>query len=176
MDFMRGSASGMIILKRIEVECKKGVKMSIQLQIEEMPDYLAAKFTGAGAAEEMWRQFGVIAEHCKRANKNKLLLDSTETYGNLSLADRYHLGDVAEIFMCYKLIKVAYVGRPEQLDPKRFGEMVARNRWVNVRVFTSVEDAEEWLMLKPVPPKKRAAGHHRPKPRHHAQHTYHTHH
>jgi hypothetical protein len=35
--------------------------MSIQFQIEEMPDYLAAKFTGAGAAEEIWRRFEVIA-------------------------------------------------------------------------------------------------------------------
>ncbi len=166
----------MIILKWIEVACKKGVKMSIRLQIEEMPDYLAAKFTGAGAAEEIWQLFELIAEHCKRANKNKLLLDFTETCGKTSLADRYRFGDVAEIFMHYKLIKVAAVVRPEQLDPKRFGEMVARNRWVNVRVFTSVGDSEEWLMLKPVAPKKRAAGHHRPKPRHHAQHTYHTHH
>jgi hypothetical protein len=58
--------------------------------------------------------------------------------------------------MYYKLIKVAAVCRPEQLDPQRFGEMVARNRWVNARVFTSVEDAEKWLMLKPAAPKKRA--------------------
>src|SRR5262245_50396920 len=122
MDFMRESASGMIVLKVVEVGGKKGVKMSIQLQIEEMPDYLTAKFTGAGAAEEIWRQFELIAKHCKRANKNKLLLDSTETYGKTSLADKYRLGDVAEIFMFYKLIKVAYVSRPEQLDPKRFGE------------------------------------------------------
>jgi hypothetical protein len=150
--------------------------MSIQLQIEEMPDYLAAKFTGAGAAEEIWRQFELIAKHCKRANKNKLLLDSTETRGKTSLADRYRLGDEADIFMYYKLIKVAYVGRPEQLDPKRFGEMVARNRWVNVRVFTSVEDAEKWLMLKPVAPKRRAADHHHPKPSRHAHHARHTHH
>ena len=147
--------------------------MSIQFQIEEMPDYLAAKFTGTGAAEEIWRQFEVIVEHCKRANKNKLLLDSTETYGKISLADRYHLGDVAEIFMYYKLIKVAVVSRPEQLDPRRFAEMVARNRWVNARVFTSVEDAEKWLMLKPVAPKKRAAGHHA---RHHHAKSNHAHH
>jgi hypothetical protein len=137
------------------VECKKEVKMSIQLQIEEMPDYLASKFTGAGVAEDIWRQFELIAEHCKRANKNKLLLDITETYGTLSLVDRYRLGDVAEIFVYYKLIKVAVVSRLEQLDHKRFGEMVARNRWVNARVFTSAEDAEKWLMLEP-PARKQA--------------------
>jgi len=155
------------------VECKKGVKMSVQLQIEEMPGYLAAKFTGEGEAVELWRQFELIAENCKRANKNKLLLDITETYGTLSLMDRYRLGDVAEIFVYYKLIKVAAVVRSEQLDHKRFGEMVARNRWVNARVFTSLEDAEKWLMLEPAAPKKRSTGHHHPKPGHHPHHTRH---
>jgi hypothetical protein len=41
--------------------------MSIQFQIKETPGYLAAKFTGAGATEEIWRQFELIAEACKRA-------------------------------------------------------------------------------------------------------------
>jgi len=44
--------------------------MSIQLQIEEMPGYLAARFTGVGVAEEVWSQFELIAGHCKSANKN----------------------------------------------------------------------------------------------------------
>jgi hypothetical protein len=160
-------------LEGVLVECKKGLKMSVQLQIEEMPDYLAANFTGEGEAEEIWRQFELIAEHCERANKNKLLLDLTENYGTLSLVDRYRLGDVAEIFVYYKLIKVAVVCRPEQLDYQRFGEMVARNRWVNARVFTGLEDAEKWLLLKPAPPRNRATGHHHPKPSHHPRHTRH---
>jgi len=123
--------------------------MSIRLQIEEPPGYLVAKFIGAGAPEEVWRQFESIAEHCKRANKNKLLLDFMEAHTDLSLAHRYYFGDKAETFMFYKLIKVAVSIRPKQLDPRRFGEMVARNRWVNLRVFTSAKDAAKWLLLKP---------------------------
>ena len=129
--------------------------MSIQLKIEEKPDYLSAKFIGAGAAEEICRQFELIAERCKRANKNKLLLDFTEAYCGSSLAERYFLGDQAETFMFHNLIKVAVDGRLEQLDHKRFGEMVARNRWVNARVFTNVRAAKRWLLLKPATPRKR---------------------
>lgn len=120
--------------------------MSIQLQIEEMPSYLTAKFSGAGALEEIWRRFESIAEHCKRTNKNKLLLDFTEARANISLAERYFGAEKAEIFVHYKLVKVAAVARPEQFDPRRFAETVARNRWVNARAFTSAEDAEEWLL------------------------------
>jgi hypothetical protein len=119
--------------------------MSIQLQIEETPGYLAAKFTGSGATEEIWRQFELIAEACKRANKNKLLLDFVGAYADASLPKRYFMGEWAEIFARYKLIKVAVAVRPERLDPQRFGEMAMQNRGVNARVFISVEDAEEWL-------------------------------
>jgi hypothetical protein len=120
--------------------------MSIQLQIEEMPAYLAARFIGTGAAEEIWRQFELIAERSKRANKKKLLLDLRETHVDLLFTHRYCLATEAMIFMFYNVIKVAAVGRPEQLDYKKFGEMVALNRWLNARVFTIVEDAEEWLL------------------------------
>ncbi len=120
--------------------------MSVQLQIEEMPGYLAAKFTGVGAPEEIWRQFELIAEHCKSANRNKLLLDYAGAYTRASLADRYFTGERAAIFARYKLIKVAVAARPEGIDPQRFGEMVMRNRGVNARVFKDAGEAEEWLL------------------------------
>jgi hypothetical protein len=119
--------------------------MSLQLQIEEMPDYIAAKFTGPGAAEEVWQQYELIAYRCKRANKNKLLLHFLEAHGEISLVDRYFLGSEAQIFERND-IQVAVAGRPEHLDEKRFGETAARNRGVNFRVFTNVEDAEKWRL------------------------------
>jgi hypothetical protein len=42
--------------------------MSIQLHMEQTPEYFAARFSGFGVAEDVWRQFELIAEHCKRAN------------------------------------------------------------------------------------------------------------
>jgi hypothetical protein len=114
-----------------------------------MPDYLASRFTGTGALEEIWRQFELIAEHCKRANKNRLLLDFTEFHAGISIADRYFLVTSARIFAQYNIIETAYVVRPEQVDSKKFGELVARNRWINARVFTNIEDAEEWLLKCP---------------------------
>lgn len=120
--------------------------MSVELQIEETPNYLAVKFTGAGSPEDVWRRYELIAERCKRANKNKLFLDFTEAYVETSLTDKYILGEQAQIFVRYKVIKSAAVARPEQIDHERFGEMVARNRLLNGRVFTNAEDAKEWLL------------------------------
>jgi hypothetical protein len=118
--------------------------MSVQPQIEEMPDYLAVKLTGP--TKEAWHQYALIAAHCQHTKKNKLLLDFTKTYGNLSLTDRYYLGSKAEIFLLYSIVKVAAVARPDQFDSRRFGEMVAQNRWLDVRLFTNVDKAVDWLL------------------------------
>jgi hypothetical protein len=120
--------------------------MSIQVQIEEMPGYLAVNFTGAGTAEDAWRQFELIAEHCKRANKNKLLVNFTEYRADVFLHERYFLVNRTTIFAHYGVIKIAGVDKPGRLDPQNFEEIVARNRGVNARAFTNVEDAEEWLL------------------------------
>jgi hypothetical protein len=40
----------------------------------------------------------------------------------------------------------AWVGKPEQHDSHRFLELVSQNRFVNLRTFTNVEDAREWLL------------------------------
>ena len=119
--------------------------MGVQHQIEQMPGYLVAKFSGAGMAEDVWRQYDSLAEHCNRTNKDKLLIDITEAQAEISLWDRYFLGDRAQIFACRR-IKVAGVDRPERIDPQRFAEMVAQNRGVNARAFTNAEDALEWLL------------------------------
>jgi hypothetical protein len=59
--------------------------------------------------------------------------------------DRFLLGERLGIFARYG-IKVAFVSRPEQLDPRRFAVVVAQNRGVKVETFTDLQAAEEWLL------------------------------
>jgi len=127
------------------VKCEKKEKMSVQLQIDEMPGYLKARFIGAGAAVEIERQFDSLAEKCNSTKKNKLLLDFTEVPADNSLVDRYELGKRTLVFAQYKC-KVAAVCKPEHHDSTCFLGTVAQNRWVDLRVFTNVEDAEAWLL------------------------------
>jgi hypothetical protein len=119
--------------------------MGIELQIEEMADYLTARFVGSGLAEEGWRQFGSIAESCKRANKNKLLIDISHAEGDLSITEKYLAAEESRIFARYGL-KVAIVEMSERLDPRKFFLLAARNRGVNVEAFTNLQDALEWLL------------------------------
>jgi hypothetical protein len=127
------------------MKCDKGVIMSVQLKVEEMPGYLKATFNGATTTEEVGRQFELLAEKCQCTNKNKLLLDFSEVPANISLVDRYELGKRTLVFEQYKC-KVASICKPGQLDSHCFLETVAQNRWVDLRVFTNVEDALGWLL------------------------------
>jgi hypothetical protein len=119
--------------------------MSFQLQFEEMPDYLAARFIGSGVAEEIWRQFELVAEHCKRAKVDKLLIDITKAKGTLSLIEKYLAAEESRIFARLG-IKVAFIEIPERMDPRRFFLLAARNRGVHVDAFTDWQAAEEWLL------------------------------
>jgi hypothetical protein len=110
-----------------------------------MPGYLAARFTGSGEVEEVWRQYELIAEHCKLTKNTKLLIDATGVEAKISIVDRYRVGERLEIFALHG-IKIAYVSRPDQQDPKRFARQVARNRYVSVEAFTDFRAAEEWLL------------------------------
>ena len=119
--------------------------MSIQVQMEQMPGYLAARFTGAGVAEDVWRQFELIAEECKRTKNDKLLINAAGAEGKASLIEKFLAAKRSRIFAFYGL-KVALVDKPERMDPQNFGELVARNQWVNIRVVTDFQEAEEWLL------------------------------
>jgi len=125
-----------------------GGEMRIQLQMEKMSGYLAASFTGVGVPGAALRRFELISEHCKRTNNNKLLIDFTGFKLNATTIDRYLAGIKSQIFARYRL-KVAVICTPEQIDPEKFGVLVAQNRGVDVEVFTDFHAAEEWLLKSP---------------------------
>jgi len=119
--------------------------MSVQFQIEKKADHLIANFTGDGNLDEISQQFGSLAERCQSEKRSKLLINIAGVNWIPTFSERYQAGEGAAVFAEYG-IKVAVVGKPEQLDPGRLAELVARNRGVNGQVFTDLADAENWLL------------------------------
>ena len=119
--------------------------MDFQIQMEQMSGYLAARFIGTAMPGEGLMQFESIAEHCKRTQNDKLLIDTTAFAVKISVTSGYFAGERAQIFS-RNGIKVAFVGNPEQLDLGKFSILVAQNRFVNVEAFTNFQVAEEWLL------------------------------
>src|SRR5215831_14974117 len=119
--------------------------MAFQLQIEQRLGYLSVRVIGAGDAEEAGNQFEIVLEHCKRTMNKKLLVDITGVEGGFSFLDKYYFMGRLWLGVSY-VVKVATVDTQEKIDPRRFGELVAQNRGLNLRAFTDYEIAEKWLL------------------------------
>ncbi|HEX4959155.1 MAG TPA: STAS/SEC14 domain-containing protein [Lacibacter sp.] len=86
---------------------------------------------------------------CLLYNKKKILVDITKVTGNVPFFDRFQY---AEALAQYKskhaltaVSKIALFGNEPLIDKNRFGETVAVNRGVNIKVFTELNDALAWL-------------------------------
>lgn len=119
--------------------------MSIQIDIELKRDWLLARFMGTGDVEQLTGHYPKIANECVAAKAKRLLVDFTQVQLPVSTLDRFDMGQRAVIFAELG-IKIAAVATKDQIDPERFGELVAKNRGVNIRAFIDMRAAEEWLM------------------------------
>ena len=85
-----------------------------------------------------------------------ILLDGRKVTGAPSTIDRFFYAKFAALSVALRKdrhghprLKFAYVLQVPVLDPKRFGETVALNRGMDLRVFETVAAARAWLRLPP---------------------------
>jgi hypothetical protein len=121
---------------------------------------LRAIVTGEFALEEAQRTFLEILEILEavaRHSTDKILLDGRELTGEPTTIQRFLFSAItAHAVMSYRrahrasrALQFAYVLQEPVLDPQRFGETVAVNRGMWVKVFDNPEDALGWLRDAP---------------------------
>ncbi len=118
------------------------------LEFEERTDYLYAYVSGdkdnIEISTQYWRE---IADECRRTKCRKLLIvEDLKEMGSTS--ETYQLA--SEIpNMGFFGIQIAFVDQHiEQRPLNEFGELVATNRGIYVKIFNSIEEAEKWLLSK----------------------------
>jgi hypothetical protein len=81
-----------------------------------------------------------------------VLLDGRTITGNPGTIERFFYGEFAADAVAKhharsaaRATRFAYVLREPVLDPQKFGETVAVNRGMLVKVFDSLEEALHWL-------------------------------
>jgi hypothetical protein len=124
-------------------------------QIQPESDLLNAVITGEFSLEEAKRTFLEILEAAAHLKSKKVLIDGRTLAGKPEVIERFYYGHyAAETVMSYEDRGVragtpfAYVLHEPVLDPKRFGEMVAVNRYMNVKAFENPEEALKWLAVE----------------------------
>lgn len=88
-------------------------------------------------------------EVAARENLWKILVDARAVRGKLTTEERFYLGDflVQETLKSEGIssLRIGLVGDATMVDPRRFGETVARNRGVMVKVGTDWDEICQWL-------------------------------
>ena len=107
-------------------------------------DWLVAH--AAGTCDLAWFK-GIIPkvlEESQRSAAQGVLIDARELKAIMSDIDKFEMG--VAVAQAKALPPLAFVALEEYLDPRRLGEMAARNRGANLRVFTDIDAARAWLV------------------------------
>ena len=118
-----------------------------RLTFDNKPEYLHALVEGERDSYEISRQFwNEIAAECERLRPARLLVEEDLKQQLPSIADTYQ-GAAERQDMGLAGIRIAFLDlQPDQHEQNQFGELVARNRGINMKVFRDRAEALEWLL------------------------------
>jgi len=121
---------------------------ALHVTILEERRFVRVRMAGPWTIDEICSQPEALLAECTVRKQKLLLIDFTELDRQpVTTLERYKLGMSTHVFSG-KLERIAVAARPDFIDPERFGERVARNRGVNIRVFDDLENARRWLLEK----------------------------
>ena len=112
-------------------------------------DYIQISASGLYSMPRTENLFRFVIDHTLAHNKKKLFLDLSRIHGHIPVFDRLAFSKFMAAYYLEnalgKIKAIAVLGNEEIIDKNRFGETVAVNRGVNVRVFLNSEEALGWL-------------------------------
>lgn len=106
-------------------------------------DWLLVHMSGPFTVEWFVEIVATIATALRAAPASAVLVDARGVFGAPSDLDRYRFAMAA--VSAQVIGPLAFVGKEPIVDPRRFGEAVARNRGVNARAFLDEAEARTWL-------------------------------
>src|SRR4051812_9272005 len=119
--------------------------MSFQLHVSPKSDYLHISVTGTNSKETVAEYLDNVIQECRERRFDKVLIEERLTGPRLSMTDIYEIVSEHSRKAAGVLTAIAYVDLNAKDDSMLFAETVAVNRDVPVRVFNSIDEAEEWI-------------------------------
>lgn len=114
-----------------------------ELEFEDRPGCLSIRVHGRHILEHKADTIRFIADALKARQLSALLLDCRALPGELTFMDRFQLGLQAGRYLAG--VRVCVLARPDQADPQKIGQLVARNRGTDVTTVTDPAVAEAWV-------------------------------
>jgi hypothetical protein len=120
--------------------------MTFQLTIDQKPTYLHAIITGRNSKENVTRYLEGILHECTTRGCTRVLIEERLEGPRLGTLDVFTIASEGASQTRGRLDMIAYVDVYAQGDLMQFAENVAVNRGLHVTVFSTVADAENWLL------------------------------
>jgi hypothetical protein len=114
------------------------------LRIIQKETYIRFDFTGDFSEVMGKRCIDAMVEACSQVQISKALLDCRSMTGEIQTFESFNVAKYG-VNMIGIISKTALVGREDQMFPDNFVENVAFNRGVNLKIFTDVDEAIDWL-------------------------------
>ena len=122
-------------------------QFDIKITLEE--EFLLISASGNYSLLKANNLFKLAIDNGLSHNKSKILIDINHITGSIPLFDRFQYAEFLSKYRTKhalgKVKRIAVVGKEPIVDKERFGETVATNRGVNVRVFTDMSEASIWI-------------------------------
>jgi hypothetical protein len=120
--------------------------MSYKLTMDQKPTYLHAVVTGRNSKENVMRYIEDIFRECTTRNCFRVLIEERLEGPRLQLLDVFDMVSKGSNRFRGRLQAMAYVDVNAEGQLMKFAEDVAVNRGFLVTVFSTVADAEKWLL------------------------------
>ena len=122
------------------------------IEITVKDDFLLISVRGNYSLSNANNLFKLAIDNSLSHNKSKILIDITDITGSIPFFNRFLFSEVLWNYIrkhaLGKVNRIAVVGKEPIVDKEKFGEIVAKNRGVNVRVFTDRSKASNWINNK----------------------------
>ena len=120
--------------------------MTYKLTIDQKPTYLHVTVTGRNSRENVARYLEETLRECTARNCFRVLIEERLDGPRLGTLDVFQIVSEASSKADGILKAIAYVDVNAESNMMQFAETVAVNRGVPVVVFSTVADAEKWLL------------------------------
>lgn len=121
----------------------------IRVEVSVHPEYVELDCTGLFSRSEAFRVNEEAFRRAAAESRRNILIDARRVVGRLpTILDRYEIGvNIARSYLeQLPRIRLALLGHEPMIHLERFGEIVARNRGADARVFTDEAEAIRWLV------------------------------
>ena len=120
--------------------------MSYELAITQKPVYLHVIVTGVNSRENVARYLEDIRNECTSRGCFRVLIEERLEGPRLGTMDVFQIASEGSARAPGSFEAIAYIDVNAEGELMKFAETVATNRFLPVKVFSSVSDAEKWLL------------------------------